>query len=209
MQISPTCKDEAFGAQPVCVPILLALRRAASLSTCALILFAFILLAPLNALAQKPTQFDVEAAYLFNFAKYVRWPPHDPGNFEICVLGSDPFGNSLDQITHGEKINGEQLTLRHLQVASDALTCRIVFLGSTESKHLAQDLTLLSGRPILTVSDIANFASNGGEIQFVNDDGRVRFLINRRAAEKCGLALSSELLKVAKLVLADAPAGRE
>ena len=178
-------------------------------SACCLLWFFLLFVTVGDSYAQNPTESEVKAAYLYNFAKYVRWPSHSPGNFEICVLGSDPFGAALDQITRDEKIDGEPLAIRRLHSASETLTCRIVFLGTSESKHLGQDLTLLAGHPILTVSDIASFATDGGEIQFVNDDGRVRFVINRRAAEKCGLALSSELLKVAKLVLPDAPAGRE
>jgi len=172
-------------------------------------LLFLLLISAIDANAQRPTDFDVKAAYLYNFAKYVRWPPHETGNFEICVLGNDPFGNALDQIARGEKIGGEDLTIRRLHSPADALTCRILFVGSSESKRIGQDMAVLSAHPILTVSDIDNFASQGGTIQFVNDEGRVRFVINRGAAEKSGLALSSELLKVAKLVLPVGSGGRE
>lgn len=171
------------------------------------ILLAFVPIIP--AYAQKPSASEVEAAYLYNFAKYVRWPPHKPAEFDICILGTDPFGNALDQIAHGEKIDGESLVIRRLHLPSEALGCRILFLGSSESKRLEQDMSQLGTHPILTVSDIDNFARQGGTIQFVDDNGRVRFIINRGGAEKCGLALSSELLKVAKLVLPDSAPGRE
>jgi len=176
---------------------------------CHLLVLLVVLVTVVDAHAQKPTASEVEAAYVYNFAKYVRWPPHNAGNFDICILGNDPFGNALDQIAHGEQIDGEPLAIRRIRSASDTLGCRILFLGSSESKRLEQDITLLGTRPILTVSDINDFARQGATIQFVNDNGRVRFVINRSAAEKCGLALSSELLKVAKLVLPDNRLGRE
>ena len=173
------------------------------------VFLALYMLINLDARAQKPTISEVEAAYLYNFAKYVRWPPQHAGGFEICVLGSDPFGSALDQITRGEQIGGEPLSIRRLHAVSDALGCRILFLGNSESKRLQQDMSVVGIHPILTVSDIDDFAQRGGTIQFVNDDGRVRFIINRTAAEKAGLVLSSELLKVAKLVLPDAGMGSQ
>jgi YfiR/HmsC-like len=199
MEISPACA-EPVGPAGLLSLILAAVRALTWWGKHALVV-VLVLLVPATSYAQKPTQYEVEAAYLFNFAKFVRWPPHSSGNFEICILGTDPFGSAMDRLIRGEDINGEQLTIRRIHAVPEAFSCRIVFLGSSESRHLDQDVSLLATHPILTVSDIDDFADHGGEIQFVNDAGRVRFVINRAAAEKCGLGLSSELLKVAKLVL--------
>lgn len=155
--------------------------------------------------AQRPTEYQVKAAFLYNFGKYVRWPeqPAVAPGFEICLMGSDPFGSVLDNLVHGERIDGQPLMVRRIHSLSEAPGCRIAFLGSSENHRLISDLQILSKYPILTVSDIQDFADDGGMIQFVTEGDRIRFIINLEAAERSGLGVSSELLKVAKLVQRD------
>lgn len=148
----------------------------------------------------KPTQYEVEAAYLFNFGKFVTWPQNnraanDP--FLICVLGDDPFGPILDKTTAGETLNGKKIIDKRISHPQDAVGCSILFVGSSEEQHLARILTVVSDAPTLTVSDLPGFLERGGMIQFVVDNGKVRFKVNLQPTEKDGLALSSELLKVA------------
>jgi hypothetical protein len=168
----------------------------------ALVLSAF---AP-SAIAQesRPTQFDVEAAYLYRFGNFVQWPPDaHAGNakqFSICVLGHDPFGATLDEMVKGSAINGVPVLARRIKSAKDATGCRIAYLSSSEDHHLETDLTELRGDHVLTVSDVPDFDSRGGMIQFLLIDRRVRFEINLSNAEQSGLKLSSQLLKVAVAV---------
>ncbi len=170
---------------------------------------AFTLLAlpfALNALAQnsEPTQFDVEAAYLYRFGNFVQWPPDASAGkskqFSICVLGHDPFGSTLSDMVKGSAINGLPIAARRIQSAKEAAGCRIVYFSSSEDNRLGTDLTDLRGGPVLTVSDIPGFDSRGGMVQFVLTDRRVRFEINLSNAQKVGLKLSSQLLKVAVAV---------
>lgn len=152
------------------------------------------------AAAEKFSQYDVEAAYLFNFAKFVTWPATPPaqnGAFNICVFGDDPFGPSLDRIISGEKIGGKVVVDKKISSPEEAPTCSILYISSSEVSRLNRVLSVVKDAPILTVSDIPDFTERGGIIQFVLRENRVRFEVNLVPAQRDRLTLSSELLKVA------------
>lgn len=148
------------------------------------------------------SQSDVEAAYLYNFGKFVRWPASASSHgLNICILGHDPFGTTLDRIVAGEQIDGHRIAVTRLPDTRGIQSCSIVFIDSSEAPRLADAMSTLSALPIMTVSDMADFLDRGGMIQFVVKDDRVRFEVNLEAADKRGLALSSQLLKVAVAVV--------
>lgn len=156
----------------------------------------------LPALAQSaPTEYDVKAAYLYNFGKFVKWPPNtsDP-TLDICILGDDPFGDSLRSMVAGETIAGKPATVRNVDSVHNIAGCNILFISRAASRRLQAILENVGNKPVLTVSDISGFNDDGGIIEFVNQSGRVRFNINLTAAQRAGLNLSSELLKVANYV---------
>ena len=161
--------------------------------------------APPVAAADQPSPGDVEAAYLYNFGKFVRWPDaaaHGP--MLICVAGRDPFGQTVARLITGEQINGRALQTRSVERAEDAQGCSILFVGAAERAHLDGYLAAAAGKPILTVSDTPDFLARGGIIQFVVEENHVRFSVNLNAASHSGLSLSSELLKVAVTVIGNA-----
>lgn len=154
----------------------------------------------LHAQVPKPTEYEVEAAYLSHFGGFVEWPAKagsaiDP--FYVCVLGQDPFGPLLDAALKGETIGGAPMAARRLSGVEDAAGCRILFIGTSKAPQLVATLAALGKSNILTVSDMSGFTRRGGMIQFVLDGDRVRFEINLAAAQRVGLTLSSELLRVA------------
>jgi uncharacterized protein DUF4154 len=149
---------------------------------------------------EKPSAYDVEAAYLFNFGKFVTWPanstaPNQP--LTICVLGEDPLSPPLDRLVTGEKIDGKSVVDKKISRPEDALNCSILYISSSEAARLNRILAVLKDAPVLTVSDIPDFTERGGMIQFVLRDNRVRFTVNLPPVQHDHLTLSSELLKVA------------
>jgi len=153
--------------------------------------------------ADRPSEYQVKAAYLYNFGKFVSWPA-DAGptsEFDVCILGTDPFGSLLDATVSDSTINGKRVIARRITRAQDAASCRVVFIAASESQRLGSDLAVLSKLHILTVSDNPHFLERGGMIQFVLEGDRVRFAVNLTAAQEAGLTLSSELLKVATKVV--------
>jgi hypothetical protein len=151
----------------------------------------------------KPTQYEVEAAYLFNFGKFVGWPSGTQADspFVICVLGQDPFGPVLDHTIAGETLRGRPVQDKRIARPQDATGCSILYISSSESGRLSKILPAMQEAPVLTVSDIPDFVQQGGMIQFVLRDGRVRFEVNLAPAQSNGLSMSSELLKVAVQVV--------
>ena len=168
-----------------------------------------LLILPLTSvlsLAQQahPTESQVKAAYLYNFGKFVRWESDrmsSRGSFDVCVLGKDPFGGDLDSTVAGESIDGKRITVRRVAKVQDAGSCSILFVSSSEERPLSSVLTSAQPLSVLTVSDMPHFAEKGGMIGFVKQEDRIRFEVNRKAAEQSHLVLSSELLKVAVRVL--------
>ncbi len=155
----------------------------------------------LKAQAPLPTEYEVQAAYLSNFGRFVEWPARPSANerdpFYVCVLGPDPFGPLLDAALKGETIGAAPMAARRVSSAADAANCRIVFVNSTKDSELIGILATLRNFKALTVSDTFDFTRQGGMIQFVLEGNRVRFEINLAAAQRAGLTLSSQLLKVA------------
>ncbi len=160
--------------------------------------------ATLYAQDSRPGEYQVKAAYLYNFIRFVEWPAAPAavknGPFAICVLGKDPFGPVLDSILSGEAIGGSSLVAKRISKPEDALACRVVFVDASEESHLKDILTVLDKASVLTVSDIPKFSERGGMIEFVFDGDKVRFEVNVSNAVDAGLTVSSDLLKVAVAV---------
>jgi hypothetical protein len=157
------------------------------------------------------SEYEVKAAYLFNFGRFVEWPSDVPASraneFTICVLGRDPFGISLDSTVAGENIEGKTVVVRRISKVSDATQCHVLFISASEDRQLHQILSTLGKLSILTVSDIANFLQQGGMVEFLIAGQRIRFSVNLAAVREAHLNLSSELLKVAAEVRGNLRAG--
>lgn len=154
------------------------------------------------AAAQPPvSEYSVKAAYLFNFGKFVRFTPAQGPDtrqtFDICILGEDPIGHALDDLTANETLNGKPVRVAMSKSAAEARGCGIAYISAAEGNRTESDLQALSGHEVLTVSDSTDFLRQGGIIQFVNIANHVRFAVNLDAARKAHISLSSDLLKVA------------
>ena len=179
-----------------------------------LALFTFVLAAvPENVpAAPKASEYQTKAAYLFSFAKFVKWPADSPAtrgsDFEICVLGEDPFGGNLDAAVSGKKLDGLPVAVRRLVDVAESKTCRVIFISRSEEAHLAALLATLGPSESLTVSDIPGFSQLGGMIEFVPEGSRVRFGINLDSARHSRLHVSSQLLKIATQVISSHRSGQ-
>jgi hypothetical protein len=165
----------------------------------------------LRAQSSKPTDYDVKAAYLYNFGHFVEWPANvafaQNDSFTVCVLGQDPFGPVLDATLAGETIAGKRVTAKRISTPQESGNCQILFLSSAEDARLNTTIKTLSKQAVLTVSDMPQFSQRGGMIQFVLEGKKVRFEVNLAAVQHAGLTLSSELLKVATTVRRNSSSG--
>jgi len=183
-------------------------RRSVARRITLAVLLAICLAAAPRASAQdrpRPTEYQLKAQYLTDFGRFVKkWGnrpmPGSDESFSICVIGQDPFGQSLDTAVRGENIGGAPLVVRRIAQPLDATGCRILFISASESGQLQDILGTIAIAPVITVSDMPDFVRQGGIIEFVPDGSRVKFEINLAVAQRVGLSLSSDLLKVARVV---------
>lgn len=157
-----------------------------------------------NVYAAAPTEYQLKAAFLFNFAKFIDWPPvafrNSQSPFAICVLGEDPYGRDLDETIKGQTIDNRNLVVRRVAQASRDDSCQILFVSSSESGRFGQILNAVRSLPVLTVGEDEEFRRAGGIIFLVVEEKRVRFDVNLDAGEQAGVKFSSRLLKLARAV---------
>lgn len=150
------------------------------------------------------SEYQVKAAYLFNFLKFVEYPSEsfaDPlAPIVIGVVGEDPFGSTLPQVVIGKTVQGRDLIVHVYRTGENLRGAHILFISASERKRLPMILSGLAGSSVLTVSDAPGFLDAGGMIQFLSESGRVRFAISVNAANRAKLKFSSKLLSLAKVI---------
>jgi hypothetical protein len=163
-----------------------------------LLLLLLLTAAPLGA--QAP-EYDLKAAFLFNFAKFVDWPPNafagDRAPLTICVYGQDPFGPTLDAVVQSERVGERSLLVQRPDSLDDLGECHVLFVCRSEKDRLGEVLAQVEGKPVLTVADMDGFLRAGGVINFILEGTKVRFLIDQEAARRSGLEISSKLMRLA------------
>ncbi|HEY2955360.1 MAG TPA: YfiR family protein [Candidatus Eisenbacteria bacterium] len=149
-------------------------------------------------------EYDLKAAFLFNFSRFVEWPPEafaDPSTpITIGILGNDPFGGNLDEIVSGEVVRNRRLVVRRFQDFAEVGECHILFISSSEAPALDRVFAALGNRSVLTVGESADFAARSGVVAFVLSHNRLRLRINLSAARAAHLTISSQLLRQAEIV---------
>ena len=150
-----------------------------------------------------PIEANVKAVFLFNFTKYVTWPAfgigeRSPSDVRICVTANDEFFSLLKAAVEGEAVDGKPLVPVALEGLDDARTCQILYIGDSKTPDAKAWLSVVRGAQVLTVGD--GELNDETVIAFVRDDNRIRFDINRAAAARRGLNVSSKLLRLARQV---------
>jgi len=158
----------------------------------------------LFAQMKSATEYQVKAAFLYNFAKFVDWPASAFNDakqpLDICVYGRDPFGTALEDALLGKTIGERRVGLGRAMQFQDLAGCHVVFVSASAHESAADLANRLKGRAVLLVGESEGFAASGGTIQFTIEDNRVHFVINPDAADRAGLKISSKLLALAKIV---------
>jgi uncharacterized protein DUF4154 len=167
------------------------------------LLFSAIFALGFGAYAQdsSPSEYQIKAAFLYNFAKFVEWPtqafagPQSP--IIIGVLGKNVFGDDLERTIRNKTINNRPFRFEEFHSVEEATNCQILFISPSENSQLSKILKRLRGKSVLTVSETDQFIQAGGMINFVIEDDEIHFQINNDAAKKAGLNISSKLLSLA------------
>src|SRR5437660_11176490 len=148
-----------------------------------------------------PSEYQVKAACIYNFTKFIEWPPEAfpperSSPLVIGVIGEDPFNAELERSVQNNEVRGRKFVVRHFRNADEAKSCQILFVSRSVRKSMTDILAAVSTLPVLTVSETDRFVQAGGIINFVIEQNKVRFEINAAAAKKARLKVSSQLLNL-------------
>ncbi|MBI4860522.1 MAG: YfiR family protein [Candidatus Riflebacteria bacterium] len=169
------------------------------------IVVALVAIAPVStALAQdaETREYTIKAGFVFNFLRFSRFPAHATlgDTLTVAVLGSDPFGSTLDAI-RGKEVQGKRIAVRRFKSLAEVTSCHLLFVGSSELPRLKSIFAVTEKQGILTVGETEGFAHAGGVFGLKTVDKRIRFEVNRDAARLVHVELSSQLLQVAAAVI--------
>ncbi len=158
------------------------------------------------ALSGEPVskEYQLKAAFLYNFTKFVEWSspsfPAPDSPIIIGVLGSNPFGDELDNAVHNRKVGGRAISIRRVQSLAGARGVHLLFVGAADDARLGELRDALKGANVLTVGESDGFAKSGGIITLVVEGDKVRFDINMAAATQASVKISAQLQKLARSV---------
>lgn len=153
--------------------------------------------------AQQVNEQAVKAGFIYNFVKFTQWPPqrdNDTGPLSICTPGSQPLDGQFARL-QGRTITTRQIEVRSNVAAGDWRACDVLFLTESDAPRLDAILRNLGSAPVLTVGDLPDFVKAGGMIGLRTEDNRLRFDVNLSSAQRAGLLLNSQMLKLAGQVL--------
>jgi hypothetical protein len=168
---------------------------------------------PARAQSEALSEYQIKAGFLFNFTKFVAWPPEafsDPtGPIVLGVVGNDQVASLLEETVLNKSVNGRAVIVKRLKEGQDLRSCHILFIGSSQERHSRQMLDNVKGASILTVGEATGFVQSGGVINFFIEDNKVRLELNLDAATRARVKISAKVIAVARLVTVSvAPVGR-
>jgi hypothetical protein len=150
------------------------------------------------------TEYEAKAGFLYHVGWFVEWPDTTAqgraSTFIIGVLGTNPFGSVLDDVMRGKSIRERPVAIKYCQRVEEAVSSHVLFIGASENTRVSAILAVLERTPVLTVSDLERFTERGGMVALRLVDRKVHFDINMDATERVGLKLSSQLLRLAKVI---------
>lgn len=163
-----------------------------------------------HAQQQAVQEYELKAVYLYNFLQFVQWPDakrpvSKDGTLVIGIVGVSPFGTALADLQSDIQKSGmKPVRIVHYgdyEADMDLTTCNLLFVSASEKNNFRGIIAGLGHAPVLTVADSENFLSSGGMINLVQRNAKIRWSINRTAADRAGLRFSSQLLNMAVKVV--------
>ena len=152
-------------------------------------------------------EYDVKAAFIYNFAALVQWPasafPEPGGPISLAILGADDFAPHSEEFLVDRTVDGRRIEVTRISTLEEINTHHMIFVSASEDDRILQILKVARERRVLTIGESNVFTRSGGIINFYREGNKIRFEINRLAAEAVGLKISSRLLRLARLVSDD------
>jgi hypothetical protein len=167
---------------------------------CAVVVLAAVLLCTATGRAQDVQESSLKAAFIYSFAKFTDWPQDAPppaATFAACVLGDNPIRDALDRVVKGRQLSGRAISVSQVKLDGKLRSCHLLYVTGVTPAQVAAIVAAVRGAPVLTISDVDDFAQEGGIAQMFVENGKMRFDLNLEVARRSGLQLSSKLLALA------------
>jgi hypothetical protein len=167
-----------------------------------ILLFTLVLALSANAAATELGEYEIKSGMLYNFTYFIEWPAESldkTRTLNVCIAGNNSSKRSFYRL-HGKSYKDRSIVVRQISEPDSTSGCNLLFLHRSEHNQLSEYLEIAQKRSILTVSDMDDFAAHGGIIGFIEQDGKIRFEINLDVAQKAKIKISSQLLKLARIV---------
>lgn len=178
------------------------------------VIAGFLLLVSLSAAkseSRPSSEYQLKAAFLYNFAKFIEWPTEAMGDenrpFNVCFAGDKSIGRELQEVVSGKSTGNHIIRVIQVHTPADSRGCHILFITAAATSQEPHLLALLRDSSVLTVGETPGFCSRGGVINFWIDSDRVRFEISPKASQRAHLLPSSKLLRLARVVDPSSEAG--
>lgn len=166
----------------------------------AAILLLGALAATIPGQAADPTEYQLKAAFIYNFALFTEWPAEVGGTLKLCIHGRDPFGPELDQL-QGEAINQRRISIERKPRPETLDSCQVLFIPRSAAGELRATVERLRGKPVLIIAESADATAQGAMLNMSINGDKITFAANVKSAQQSRLGLSSKLLKLATEVV--------
>lgn len=154
--------------------------------------------------SQASNEYSLKGAFLYKFIHYTTWPASsfedDDSPLVVTLLGEHPGARDVEEVLRGKRVGPRPLELRRAHSPEECVGVHVVYALGEDVPLEQRLIALLQARPVLLLSDRGDFAERGGTLNFYLEEAKIRFAVNPKQAGKAGLKLSSELLKLAKIV---------
>jgi hypothetical protein len=178
---------------------------------CGSAVLASILVCTTTGRAQNVTESSLKAAFIYSFAKFTEWPPDVlpmTATFTACVLRDSPIRDALERTVKGRLLLGRGISVSLVELDGNLRSCHLLYVSGVTAAQVSVIVAAVRGAPVLTISDVDDFAQQGGIAQMFVEDGKMRFDLNLEVAKRSRLQLSSKLLVLAAHVRDELKAGR-
>lgn len=153
--------------------------------------------------AQSVEEHEAKAAFIVKLINFVQWPnaaAQNHGSLMLGIIGADATSDALQRLASGRSVDGRTIVVRRLNPQSDYTACDVLFIGESERDQIATLLERIRNRSVLTVGESDRFGQQGGIVNLVLGEGRIRLEVNLHAAERAHLQISSSVLSLATIV---------
>jgi len=150
----------------------------------------------------------IKTAFVFNIAKFVTWPENvhalRPQTLRICFYRKDFLQRAFNSI-HGKRVRERQVERKTIEHTSDSNLCDVLLVPQSQLARFEDESAQLARQPALVIADLTTMRNSprvfrGVTMNLVRQGKSIGFEVNLTDVKHRGLSMSSELLKLARII---------